>query len=106
MSRLRSSRDSDSRVKSGCSHLIRDGLTLYLGFGGYGGVLPRKKNRKIEVFQTAGKALTLSILTPPFYFCYLCSFKSFTVPLGEGFSARSFFFGGGGACFRVWVNMI
>ena len=33
MSRLRSSRDSDSRVKSGCSHLIRDGLTLYLGFG-------------------------------------------------------------------------
>ena len=40
MSRPRSSRDSDSRVKSGCSHLIRDGLTLYLGFffGGGGGV--------------------------------------------------------------------
>ena len=33
MSRLRSSRDSDSRVKSGSSHLIRDGMTLYLGFG-------------------------------------------------------------------------
>ena len=32
VSRLRSSRDSDSQVKSGCSHLIRDGLTLYLGF--------------------------------------------------------------------------
>ena len=28
VSRLRSSRDSDSQVKSGCSHLIRDGLTL------------------------------------------------------------------------------
>ena len=37
MYRLRSSRDSDSQVKSGCSHLIQDGLTLYLGFGGYGG---------------------------------------------------------------------
>ena len=32
VSRLRSSRDSDSQVKSGCSHLIRDVLTLYLGF--------------------------------------------------------------------------
>ena len=29
MSRLRSSRDSDSRVKSRCSHLIRDGLIFY-----------------------------------------------------------------------------
>ena len=47
MSRLRSSRDSDSQVKSGCSHLIRDGLTLFLGFlVGSGGVFPRKK--KIE----------------------------------------------------------
>ena len=32
MSQLRSSRDSDSQVKSRCSHLIGDGLTLYLGF--------------------------------------------------------------------------
>ena len=61
-------------------------------------MLPRKKkNRKIEVFQTAGKALTLSILTPPFYFCYLCSFKSFTVPLGGSFFCSiSFFLEGGG----------
>ena len=40
------------QVKSGCSHLIQDGLTLYLGFGGggggTGGVLPRKKNRKLR----------------------------------------------------------
>ena len=51
MSRLRSSRDSDSQVKSGCSHLIQDGLTLYLGLGGgggTGGVLPQKKNRKLR----------------------------------------------------------
>ena len=37
MSRLRSSRDSDSRVKSGCSHLIRDGVTLFLFFFFWGG---------------------------------------------------------------------
>ena len=43
MSRLRSSRDSNSQVKSGCSHLIRDGLTLYLSFWGYGDVLPGKE---------------------------------------------------------------
>ena len=46
MSRLRSSRDSDSQVKSGCSHLILDGLTLYLDFlvgGPSGGLLPRIK---------------------------------------------------------------
>ena len=66
-----------------------------LGFLGVRGrAPPQKKNRKIEVFQTAGKALRLSILTPPFFFCYLCSFKSFTVPLGGPFFA--FFFGGGG----------
>ena len=49
MSRLRSSRDSDSEVKSGCSHLIRDGLTLYLGFlvGVQGRAPPAgDKNRK------------------------------------------------------------
>ena len=52
MSRLRSSRDSDSRVKSRCSHLIRDGLTLYFGFfffflgGGVRGRAPPEK--KIE----------------------------------------------------------
>ena len=46
---------------------------------------------KKEVFQTAGKALRLSILAPPIYFCYLLSFKSFTVPLGG-----PFFEGGGG----------
>ena len=48
MSRLRSSRDSDSQVKSRCSHLIRDGLTLYLGFlvGVWGRAPPVKiKNR-------------------------------------------------------------
>ena len=32
MFRLISSRDSDSQVKSECSHPIRDGSTLYLGF--------------------------------------------------------------------------
>ena len=46
MSRLRSSRDSDSQVKSGCSLLIRDGLTLYLGFlVGVRGRSPPEKNR-------------------------------------------------------------
>ena len=94
MSRLRSSRDSDSRVKSGCSYVIRDGLTLYLGLGGgvRGRAPPEKNKSKIEVFQTAGKALRLSFLTPPIYFCYLCFFKSFTVPLGGPFL---FFWGGG-----------
>ena len=109
MSRLRSSRDSDSQVKSGCSHLIRDGLTLYLGFGGVRGHAPPGKKLKIEVFQTAGKALRLSILIPPIYFCYLCSFKSFTVPLGGPQFFAHFFCrgeGGEGACVRAWVNMI
>ena len=46
MSRLRSSRDSDSQVKSGCSHLIRDGLALYLGFWGVRG--RAKKNRNLR----------------------------------------------------------
>ena len=41
--------------------------------------------------RAAGKALRLSILEPPIYFCYLLSFKSFTVPLGG-----PFFLGGGG----------
>ena len=43
---------------------------------------------KKEVLQTAGKALRLSILAPPIYFCYLFSFKSFTVPLGGPFLLR------------------
>ena len=62
-------------------------------------MLPRKKKQKIEVFQTARKALRFSILTPSIYFCYLCSFKSFTVPLGGPFFC-SFFLGGGegGVC--------
>ena len=47
-----------------------------------------------KVFQTAGKALRLSILAPPIYFCYLLSFKSFTVPLG----GPLFLGGGGSAC--------
>ena len=97
MSRLRSSRDSDSQLKSGCSYLIRDGLTLYLGFWGVRGRASPKKNQNFEVFQTAGKALRLSILAPSIFFCYLCSFKSFTVPLGGPFFC-SFFLGGGGAC--------
>ena len=47
MSRLRSSSDSDSQVKSGCSHLIWDGLTLYLDFlVGVRGHGPPDKNRK------------------------------------------------------------
>ena len=47
MFRVRSSRDSDSQVKSGCSHLILDGLTLYLGFlVGVRGRAPPDKNRK------------------------------------------------------------
>ena len=104
MSRLRSSRDSDSQVKSGCSQLIRDSMTLYLGFlVGVRGHAPPDKYRKIEVFQTAGKALRLSILAPPIYFCYLFSFKSFTVPLGGPFFEGE---GEGGACLRAWVNTI
>ena len=106
MSRLRLSRDSDSRVKSRCSHLVRDGLTLYLGFWGVQGRAPPEKKYKIEVFQTAGKALRLSILIPPIFSCYLCSFKSFTVPLGGPFFFALFFLGGGGACVRAWVNII
>ena len=52
-------------------------------------MLPRIKIEiKIEVFQTAGKALRLSILAPPIYFCYLFFFKSFTVPLGGPFFLR------------------
>ena len=69
-------------------------------------MLPRKKNMKFEVFQTAGKVLRLSILTPPIYFWYLCSFKSFTVPLGGPFFALFLGGGGGGACVRAWVNMM
>ena len=49
MSQLRLSRDSDSQVKSGCSHLIGDGLTLYLGFlVGVRGRAPSDKNRKLR----------------------------------------------------------
>ena len=61
---------------------------------------------KKEVFQTAGKALRLSILAPPIYFCYLFSFKSFTVPLGGHFFLGGGGGGGGGAYVRAWVNMI
>ena len=113
VSRLRSNRDSDSRVKSGCSHLIRDGLTLYLGFWGYGGVLPRKK--KIENWGLPNCWKNIEIVNPNttdffffFFFC-LCSFKSFTVPLGGPFFLLFFLGGGGGvrgACVRAWVNMI
>ena len=54
--------------------------------GGPGGVLPQKKNRKSRSStETAGKALRLSILAPPIYFCYLFSFKSFTVPIRRTF---------------------
>ena len=48
MSRLRSSRDSGSQVKSGCSHLVRDGLTVYLGLGGGGGTGAYSPGKKIE----------------------------------------------------------
>ena len=51
---------------------------------------------KKEVLQTAGKALRLSILAPPIYFCYLFSFKSFAVPLGGPFFIEGE--GGGRAC--------
>ena len=42
MSRLRSSHDSDSQAKSGCSHLIRDGFDTLLEFfsGGPGACSP------------------------------------------------------------------
>ena len=66
-------------------------------------MLPRKKKLKIEVFQTAGKALRLSILTPPIYFWYLCSFKSFMVPLGGPFFGL-FFSGGGGGGVRAGLG--
>ena len=75
--------------------------TLLYFLRGTGACFPGKKKWKIEVFQTAGKALRLSILTPPIYFCYLCSFKSFTVPLGGRLFCSNFFFffwGGGNAC--------
>ena len=79
-----------------------DTLLGFLGCAGVcGGVLPRKK-KEIEVFQTAGKALRLSILTPPIYFCYLCFFKSFTVPLGGPFFAL--FLGGGGGGVRAGLG--
>ena len=49
MSRLRSSRGSDSQVKSGCSHLMRDVLILYLGFwDGTGACSPGKNNRNLR----------------------------------------------------------
>ena len=84
MSRLRSSHDSDSQAKSGCSHLIRDGLTLYLSFlVGVRGRAPPDKNRKSRSSKLLKKQL--SILVPPIYFCYLFSFKSLTVPLGGPF---------------------
>ena len=75
-----------------------------LGFlGGTGACSPGKK-KKMEVFQTAGKALRLSILTPPIYFCYLCSFKSFTVPLGLPFFALIFLRRGGGGGVRAGLG--
>ena len=106
MSRLRSSRDSDSRVKSRCSHLIRDGLTLYLGFGGVRGRAPPEK--KIENCGPPNCWKSIEIVNPNTtdFFCYLCSFKSFMVPLGGPFYLLFFFWGGGGACVRAWVNMI
>ena len=81
VSRLRLSRDSDSQVKSGCSYLIRDGLTLYLGF------------------QTAGKALRLSILAPPIYFCYL-----FSLNLLRPIRRTFFFRGRGGGCAHAGLS--
>ena len=88
-----------SQVKSGCSYLIQDGLTLYLGFlVGVRGRAPPDKNRKSRSSKLPKKQS--SILAPPIYFCYLFSFKSFTVPLGGPFLR------GGGGCVRAWVNMI
>ena len=107
VSRLRLSRDSDSRVKSGCSHLIQDGLTLYLGFWGVRGRAPPKK--KIENWGLPNCWKSIKIVNPNTtdFFCYLCSFKSFTVPVGGPFFDLLFFLGGGeGACVRAWVNMI
>ena len=65
-----------------------------LGFlGGTGACSPGKK---IENWGLPN--CRLSILTPPIYFCYLCSFKFFTVPLSGPFFAL--FFGGGGGVVR------
>ena len=58
-----------------------------LGFLGGTGRAPPEKNRKLRSSKLLEKAL-------PIYFCYLCSFKSFTVPLGGPFFL--FFLGGGG----------
>ena len=97
MSRLRSSRDSDAQAKSGCSHLIRDGLTLYSSFlVGVRGRAPPDKNRKSRFSKLLEKQS--SILAPPIYFCYLFSFKSFTVPLGGPFFLR------GGGCVRAGLG--
>ena len=73
--------------------------TLLEFFNGGPGACSPDKNRKSRFSKLLEKQS--SILAPPIYFCYLFSFKSFTVPLGG-----PFFLGGGGACVRAWVNMI
>ena len=46
----------DSQVKLEQSRLNRDGWTLWEGFRGFGGMLPRKQ-LEIRVLQTAGNAM-------------------------------------------------
>ena len=106
MSRLRLSRDSDSQVKSGCSHLIQDGLILYLGFlVGVGGVFPRKKieNRGLP---NCWKSIEIVNPSTTDLFLLFVFFKYFTVPLVGPFLLRGGGGGGGGACVWAWVNMI
>ena len=78
MSRLRSSCDSDSQVKSGCFSSNSGRYDTLLGFfrGGPGACSPdkNKKSRSSKLLQKQS-----SILAPPIYFYYLFSFKSFTV---------------------------
>ena len=59
MSRLRLSRDSDSQVKSRC-YLIRDDLTLYLGFlVGVRGRAPPEKKIENRVLPNCWKSIEI-----------------------------------------------
>ena len=80
MSRLRLSRDSDSQVKSGCSHLIQDGLTLCLGFF----MLPWKKTEN-RGLPNCWKSIEIVYPSTTDLFLLFVFFKSFTVPLGGPF---------------------
>ena len=85
----------NSPVKSGHSHLIRDGWALCLGVflgGGVRGHAPPEKNRNLK---TSNCWKCVEIVNPTITALYLGHFKSFTVPSGGPFWLLG---GGGGAC--------